>query len=105
MGILQATSKPWVLTLCLFFSEGGRFYMDVSLLFGMFWAAASCQDATSLIGCHVNSQCAHVLTYIDDFGGVASTKEQTQVHFHQLQVILDNRVSWRLNTRHLLFAK
>ena len=72
------------------FSEGGRYYMDVSLPFSMRWAAALCQDATSLIAHHFNSQGTHILPYINDFGGVASMKDQAQVHFHQLQAILDD---------------
>ena len=39
--------------------EGGRFYIDVSLPFGMRWVAALSQDATSMISSHLNKQGAH----------------------------------------------
>ena len=63
--------------------------MDVSKLSGMRWVAASCQDVTSLIAHHLNIRSTHILNYIDDFGRVASTKEEAQSHFHHLQAFLD----------------
>ena len=74
----------------LFFSEGGRYYVDVSLPFGMGWVAASCQNVTSLIARHLSSQGAHILTYSDNFCRVDSNKEQAQSRFHHRQAILDD---------------
>ena len=50
----------------------------------------SCQDATSLIARHLNSQGAHILNDIDNFGRVTITKEDAQSHFHHIQDILDD---------------
>ena len=63
--------------------------MDASVPFGMRWAAASCQDATAIITSHLN-KIAHILNYIDNFGGVASSKASAQVHFNQLQATLED---------------
>ena len=73
--------------ICL--SEGGWNFMAISLLFGMKWAAASCQDVTAIIACHHNHRGFQILNYTDDFGRVDSTKEKAQLHFYQLQATLD----------------
>ena len=50
---------------------------------------------------HYNCKGAHLLNYINDFGGVASSKAEAQAKFNQLQATLDDLglVPWRLNTR------
>ena len=67
------------------FKEAGCYYMDASLQFGLRWAVASCQDATSLVASHLNSKGLWLLNYIDDFRGVASSREEAEEHFSELQ--------------------
>ena len=62
-------SADWPLV-CL--QVQGRYLVDISLPFGLRWAAACCQDTTSFITCAFREQGGTVLNYIDDFGGIAS---------------------------------
>ena len=59
--------------------------MDVSLPFGLRWAAACCQDVTTLITRALKEDGIEVLAYIDDFGGVAQGKNLAGKHFNQLR--------------------
>ena len=68
--------------------EGGRYFTDVSLPFSMRWVASACQDTTSLVVQHLNQQGESLLSYIDTFGVVASTKADAQDHFGCLQALL-----------------
>ena len=51
------------------FSFNGSFFMNISLPFGLRWAASHCQDMTSLITRELTRQGSTVLNYIDDWGG------------------------------------
>ena len=62
--------------------------MDLSLPFGLWWAAACCQDTTSLITHAFREQDGTVLNYIDDFGGIAGDHHMATLHFHMLQTLL-----------------
>jgi hypothetical protein len=75
----------WPLT-CIKTEQG--FFVDVSLPFGLRWAAMACQRATNVVS-HIMQKNGHkVLNYIDDFGGVASNEQQAQVAFSKLQSTL-----------------
>ena len=54
-GYQQLLLDPadWLL-MC--FTVGGKFYMDISILFVLMWAAASYQDTTSLVTRHLHRQ-------------------------------------------------
>ena len=70
---------------------GGQFFMDARLPFSLIaWAAASCQDATSIISSHFDRQGFSLLNYIDDFMGIASSKQFTVKQFKQLQGTLED---------------
>ena len=56
------------------FMVKGKFYADISLLFCLQWATASCQDTTWLVARHLQGQGVSILHYIDDFGGVTAQK-------------------------------
>ena len=73
------------------FSGGGRYYTDASLPFGMCWAAASCQNATSLI--------ALKLITLVRWPVQRNKLSFTFISFKPSLIIW---VSWRLNTRLLL---
>ena len=49
------------------------YYTDINLRFGILWAAAHCQDVTSLITREFNRKGEAVLSYIDDFEGITSS--------------------------------
>ena len=59
------------------FQEGGRYFMDASLPFGLRWAEVSCQATTSIITGHLNCQGFSLLNYIDDFGGEGGGMQAT----------------------------
>ena len=63
--------------------------MDASLPFSLRWEVAPSQDTTSLVAKHLNCKGLSMLNFIDDFGGVAASKQQAQQHFKQLQGTLD----------------
>ena len=67
------------------FNFQGAYYTDICLPFGLHWAAAHCQDVTSLITRELNRQGAAVLSYIDDFGGVATDHATAATHFNNLR--------------------
>ena len=50
--------------------------------------ALCCQDVTSLIVRHLTSQGSKLLSYIDDFGGMASTEAEATHHFNSLHTSL-----------------
>ena len=64
------------------------FHADISLPFGLHWAAAHCQDATSFITRELNSKGATVISYIDDFGGVTTDQATAATHFTNLGSLL-----------------
>ena len=66
----------------------GRYFVDISLPFGLRWAAACCQDTTSFITRAFREQGGTVLNYIDDFGGLAGDHDTATLHFHLLQTLL-----------------
>ena len=74
----------------------GAYYTDISLPFGLRWAAAHCQDVTSLITRELNSQVATVLSYIDDFRGVATDQTTAATHFTNLRSLLANLGLWEV---------
>ena len=73
---LPMDPKDWPLV-CFTFK--GRFYVDTSLLFGLKCAASHCQDATSLVTRELARRGLSLLNYIDDFGGVAASKEEAEI--------------------------
>ena len=58
------------------------YYTDISLHFGLRWAVAHCQDVTSLITRDLNSQGVTILSYIDDFRGIAIDQATAVTHFN-----------------------
>ena len=50
------------------FQFEGRYFVDISLPFGLRWAASHCQDVTSLVAAELWRQGLTLLNYIDDFG-------------------------------------
>ena len=76
----------WPLT-CFTFE--GSVYVDLSLPFGLRWAAIHCQDVISLVTRDITRQGLPVLNYINDFGGVATSDFTTATdHFTKLQGLL-----------------
>ena len=61
-----------------------QFLINISLPFDLRWAADCCQDVPSLIDRNLINQGLQVFKYIYDFGGVASTKWQTEHHFEHI---------------------
>ena len=70
------------------FGFNGSFYTDVSLPCGLRWAASHCQDVTSLITQELARQGSTVLSYIDNFGGIAQTQLTAATHSEHLQDLL-----------------
>ena len=70
------------------FNFQGAYYTDISLPFGIRWAAAHCQSVTSLITSELNRKGAAVLSYIDNFGGVATDQATSATHFNNFRTIL-----------------
>ena len=66
----------------------GAYYTDVSLPFSIRWAAAHCQDITSIITRELNRKGAAILSYIDDFGGIAMDQATANTHFNNLRDLL-----------------
>ena len=58
--------------------------MDVSLPFGLHWAAPCCKYVTTLITRALKEEGIEVLAYIDDFGWVAQGKNSACRHFKEL---------------------
>ena len=59
----------------------GKYFVDMSLPFGLCWVAACCMDVTTLITRALMEEGIKVLAYIDDFGGVAQGKNLAGRHF------------------------
>ena len=51
----------------------GRLYIDVSLPFGLRWAASHCQDVTNIVSRELRGRSLSLFNSIDDFGSVASS--------------------------------
>ena len=66
----------------------GSYYMDISLQFGLCWVAAHFQDITSIITRELNRKGLAILSYIDDFGGIAMDQATAATHFNNLSNIL-----------------
>ena len=66
----------------------GAYYTDISLPFGLRWAAAHYQDVTSVITRELNRKGAAVLSYIDDFRVVATGQATATTHFNTLRTLL-----------------
>ena len=62
--------------------------MDISLPFGLRWVAAFCQGITGLILRDLLGKALKVLSYIDNFSGVACSEQQAQQHFNLLNATL-----------------
>ncbi len=77
--------RDWPLT-CLKAEEG--YYCDVSLPFGLRWAAACCQRATNLVARELQAAGSRVEVYIDDFAGAAPSKDQAQQDFLSMRALL-----------------
>ena len=75
----------WPLT-CIQFDS--KVFCDISLPFGARWSASACQRTTDAV-CYIMSQNGHtVLNYIDDFCGIAFSKEEAEQGFKLLQTTL-----------------
>ena len=79
--------------------------MDVSLLFGLHWVAACCQGVTSIIIRKFTGQGLSLLSYIDDFGGMASTKAEATSHVNTLHTSLKASACKRLSTKLVLHLR
>jgi hypothetical protein len=64
------------------------YFVDLSLPFGMRWAAACCQRVTSLVTHLLAKRGLDILVYIDDFAGVSRSRESAMQHFNTLQATL-----------------
>ena len=64
------------------------FYTDLSLPFGVHWAAFHCQDITTIVAQKLERQGQILLNYIDDFSRVASTQATATQYFGHLQDLL-----------------
>ena len=73
--------------LCFIFE--GWFFVDISLPFGLRWVASHCQDAINLVSREFWRRGLSLLNYIDDLGGVASSKLEGESHFAHLQDLLE----------------
>ena len=62
--------------------------MDISLPFGLRWAASCCHDATYFITRAFKEQGGTVLNYVDDLGGEASGEQTATQHFTMLRHLL-----------------
>ena len=63
--------------------------MDLSLPFGLRWAASHCQDVTSLVPRDLTRKGLSILNYIDNFwGGLNSDLTTATDHFTKLQGLL-----------------
>ena len=62
--------------------------MDISLPFGLRWAACCCQDTTFFITRALKEQGGTVLNYIDYFGGVSSEEHIATQPFDMLRSLL-----------------
>ena len=82
---LQLDPADWPLVCFLF---EGRYFVDISLPFGLRWAASHCQDITNLMAAELRRRGVTLLNYIDDFGGVAASGALARKHFSALQTLL-----------------
>ena len=62
---LPLDPRDWLLV-CFIFE--GWFFVDISLTFGLRWAASHCQDATNLVSRELGRRGLSLLNYIDDLG-------------------------------------
>ena len=70
------------------FSFQKAYYIDISLRFGLRCVAAHCQDVTTLITRELNRKGAAVLSYINNFGGIAMDQATAVTHFNNLKALL-----------------
>ena len=66
----------------------GHYFVDLSLPFGLRWAASCCQDTTSFINRALREQVGMVLNYNGDFEGVVTYHHTATQHFYMLQSLL-----------------
>ena len=82
---LPLDPADWPLVCFLF---EGRYFVDISLPFGLRWAASHCQDVTNIVAAELRRHGATLLNYIDEFGGVAVSSAIAHTHFVALQTLL-----------------
>ena len=63
---LPLDPSDWPLVCFLF---EGRYFVDISLPFGLRWAASHCQDVTNILAAKLRRRGATLLNYIDNFLG------------------------------------
>ena len=63
------------------FKVEGRFYTDISLPFGLRWAASHCQVVSGLVARMLGRQVLSLLNYIDDFCSLAGMEAEAAQHF------------------------
>ena len=78
------------------FTFNGAYYTDISLPFCLHWAAAHCKDVTNLITRELNSRGVTVLSYINDFGGIATYQATAATHFTILRSLLAKLGLWEV---------
>ena len=86
-GLLATHTGPWRLALVCFNFQGA-YYTDISLPFGLHYAAVHCQDVTSVITRELNKKGTAILTYINDFGVIATDQTTAATHFNNLRTLL-----------------
>ena len=64
--------------------------MDLSLPFGLRWAASCCQYVTSLLVKSLKNSCIQPLSYTNDFSWVAQDEASVCQHFN----LLGANLSW-----------
>ena len=76
----------WPLVCFLF---EGRYYINISLPFGLRWVASHCQDVISLVSREFRRQASSSITSTI-LGGVAASKSSADTHFSQVQGLLSH---------------
>ena len=66
------------------------YYTDISLPFGLRWAAHCCARVTNLVTHALQQQGVSSLVYIDDFVGLTRSKQAAEHQFGQLQDLLQD---------------
>jgi hypothetical protein len=79
---LPECPADWPLTGCC---TPDGYFIDISLPFGLRWAAACCQWVTNVVSHILQRHDLPVLNYIDDFGGVCASKQRAEQGFKLLR--------------------
>ena len=66
------------------------FFTDLSLPFGLRWAAMACQRTMDVVAHLSSKQGATVIVYIDDLAGAASTQQEAHRQFDVLRQVIEH---------------